>query len=147
MNKKHHHSRNILLPSLGRGRGRVRKVRRGFFLLCSLLACSVLSSQPRPITLEEAILTARTQSVDAAVALNELKTAYWEYRSYKADLLPEMSLSGTIPAYNKRYNTYHTTVDCKPNQLSALDNINHPLTSDTTCNECCHKSHNSRNYF
>ena len=109
MNKKHHHSRNILLPSLGRGRGRVRrvrKVRRGFFLLCSLLACSVLSSQPRPITLEEAILTARTQSVDAAVALNELKTAYWEYRTHRADLLPEMSLSASLPNYNKRYNSY-----------------------------------------
>ena len=32
----------------------------------------------RPITLDEAIVIARTQSVDAAVALNELKTAYWE---------------------------------------------------------------------
>jgi hypothetical protein len=58
------------------------------------------------LTLDETITLARRQSVNAAVALNELKTAYWEYRSYKADLLPEMSLSGTIPAYNKRYNTY-----------------------------------------
>ena len=33
----------------------------------------------RSITLDEAIVIARTQSVDAAVALNELKTAYWEY--------------------------------------------------------------------
>ena len=32
----------------------------------------------RSITLDEAIVIARTQSVDAAVALNELKTAYWE---------------------------------------------------------------------
>ena len=31
----------------------------------------------REITLAEAIALARTQSVDAAVALNELKTAYW----------------------------------------------------------------------
>ena len=30
-----------------------------------------------PITLDEAIATARAQSVDAAVALNELMTAYW----------------------------------------------------------------------
>ena len=29
------------------------------------------------LTLEEAIMLARVQSVDAAVALNELKTAYW----------------------------------------------------------------------
>lgn len=38
-------------------------------------------------TLNEAIALARTQSVDAAVALNELKTAYWEYRTFRADLL------------------------------------------------------------
>ena len=44
----------------------------------------------RSITLDEAIVIARTQSVDAAVALNELKTAYWEYRTFRANLLPEM---------------------------------------------------------
>lgn len=38
----------------------------------------------RDITLAEAIALARTQSVDAAVALNELKTAYWEYRTFRA---------------------------------------------------------------
>ena len=42
----------------------------------------------KTITLEEAILTARANSVDAAVALNERRTAYWTYRTYRADLLP-----------------------------------------------------------
>ena len=41
-------------------------------------------SNTRLITLEEAIITARVQSVDAAVALNELKTSYWSYRTYRA---------------------------------------------------------------
>ena len=58
----------------------------------------------RPITLDEAIVIARTQSVDAAVALNELKTAYWEYRTFRANLLPEMNLKATLPSYNKKYN-------------------------------------------
>lgn len=60
----------------------------------------------RPITLDEAILLARVQSVDAAVALNELKTAYWEYRTFRADLLPEVNLTATLPSYNKSYNSY-----------------------------------------
>ena len=34
------------------------------------------------ITLSEAIALARIRSVDAAVALNQLKTAYWEYRTF-----------------------------------------------------------------
>lgn len=60
----------------------------------------------RKMTLDEAIRIAQVQSVDAAVALNELKTAYWEYRTYKADLLPEINFSGTLPSYNKSYNSY-----------------------------------------
>ena len=44
--------------------------------------------------------------MDAAVALGELKSAYWQWRSYKADLLPEVSFSATAPSYNKRYTSY-----------------------------------------
>ena len=60
----------------------------------------------RPITLDEAITLARVQSVNAAVALNELKTAYWEYRTFRADLLPEVNFSATLPSYAKSYNSY-----------------------------------------
>jgi len=74
--------------------------------LLSLAANAQPKETERPITLEEAIALARLQSVDAAVALNELKTAYWEYRTFRANLLPEMNLSATLPAYNKRYNSY-----------------------------------------
>lgn len=63
----------------------------------------------RNITLTEAIALARTQSVDAAVALNELKTAYWEYRTFRADLLPEVNLTGTLPNYRKSYSTYQNS--------------------------------------
>ena len=43
------------------------------------------------LTLDDCIAMARRQSVDAAVALGELRSAYWQWRSYKADLLPEVS--------------------------------------------------------
>ena len=64
------------------------------------------SERIRPITLNEAITLARIQSVNAAVALNELKTAYWEYRTFQANLLPEVNLSATVPSYAKSYNSY-----------------------------------------
>lgn len=63
-------------------------------------------NKERDITLTEAIALARTQSVDAAVALNELKTAYWEYRTFRADLLPEVNFTGTLPNYLKTYSSY-----------------------------------------
>ena len=79
-----------------------------YFLLSAFAFCSLaLSAQEtQEITLNEAIALARTQSVDAAVALNELKTAYWEYRAFRADLLPEVNFSGTLPSYSKQYNSY-----------------------------------------
>ena len=49
-------------------------------------------SAQQTLTLPQAIEMARLQSVDAAVALNELKTSYWEFRTYQADLLPEVNL-------------------------------------------------------
>ena len=82
------------------------------WILLLMTACSTLRAQAanekqvRSITLEEAITLARVQSVNAAVALNELKTAYWEYRTYKANLLPEVNFSATIPGYAKSYNSY-----------------------------------------
>lgn len=72
----------------------------------SLTAGAQPQEKRRAITLEEAITLARVQSVDAAVALNELKTAYWEYRTFRADLLPEMNFTATLPSYNKKYNSY-----------------------------------------
>lgn len=73
---------------------------------CIFLSLSAGGQNEYQITLQEAITLARIQSVDAAVALNELKTAYWEFRTFKADLLPEVNLTGTLPNYNKSYNSY-----------------------------------------
>ena len=58
------------------------------------------------LSLDDCIMMARRQSIDAAVALGELRSAYWQWRSYRADLLPEVSLSGTAPSWNKRYSSY-----------------------------------------
>ena len=58
------------------------------------------------LTLQNAMMRARANSVDAEVALNQLKSAYWAYRSYKAELLPELSLAATLPAYRKQYSPY-----------------------------------------
>ena len=64
------------------------------------------AQQTRHLSLEEAIVMARAKSVDASVALNELRTAYWQYRTYKADLLPEVSFQATVPSYHKQYTAY-----------------------------------------
>ena len=75
-------------------------------LIIILSAISCEANAQKQLSLDDAISLARVQSVDAAVSLNELKTAYWEYRTHKADMLPEVNFSGTLPAYNKSYSSY-----------------------------------------
>lgn len=76
-----------------------------FFLFCKGESVEPME-RTHVLTLDEAIMLARVQSVDAAVALNELKTAYWEYRTYRAELLPEVNFTATLPSYHKGYNSY-----------------------------------------
>ena len=90
-------------------------IKKNILLTCCLAIQMGVSAQTdtlsynRDITLSEAIALARIQSVDAAVALNELKTAYWEYRTFRANLLPEVNLTGTLPSYNKSYSSYQNS--------------------------------------
>ena len=58
------------------------------------------------LTLDGAMDLACGQSVDAAVALNQLKSAYWQFRTYKAERLPELVFNGTLPTFNNNYNSY-----------------------------------------
>ncbi|MCM1075825.1 MAG: TolC family protein [Bacteroides sp.] len=85
------------------------KIIKQFLLLCTLAVTATAGATEdniRTITLNEAILMARSKSVDAAVALNELRTAYWSYRTYRADLLPEINFNATLPSYRKSYSAY-----------------------------------------
>jgi len=83
-----------------------RMIAMAMMMGISLCATAENDVRIRPISLDEAITLARVQSVNAAVALNELKTAYWEYRTFRADLLPEVNLNATLPSYAKSYNSY-----------------------------------------
>lgn len=76
------------------------------FICCSKGVTAVPMGETHTLTLEEAIMLARVQSVDAAVALNELKTAYWEYRTFRAELLPEVNFTAPLPSYQKGYTSY-----------------------------------------
>ena len=78
-------------------------------ITCLLLANIMLQAQEQDtvkLTLKDAIELAQLQSVDAAVALNELKTAYWQYRTHIAEQLPEVNFTGTLPSYSRQYSRY-----------------------------------------
>lgn len=60
----------------------------------------------RELTLDEVLAMAREHSVNAAVAANNFRSAYWRYRTFKAEFLPELTFRGTLPSYNNSYNSY-----------------------------------------
>lgn len=80
------------------------------FYILFFIPCHSLISENRQDTinfsLETAIRRAATQSVDAIVSKNEYRSSYWEYRTYKSELLPEVIFNGTLPYYSKSYNQY-----------------------------------------
>lgn len=105
-------------------------------LLFLALSPAAAGADELELTLDEAIAMARTRSVGSAVALDQLRTAYWEWRTYRADRLPEISLTATAPSYTDAYSSYMNelgnysfvrshTLDASM-QLSVTQNI--PLT-------------------
>lgn len=82
---------------------------RHFISIILAIACMSATAQNLsvlPLSLSDVILRARKNSVDAEVALNQLKSAYWGYRSYRAELLPEVTFNGYLPSYRKQYSSY-----------------------------------------
>lgn len=61
------------------------------------------------ISLDSAIEMAVNNSVSSAVAENTKLSAYWDYRSYKADQLPEISFYGTLPSYQRSFTPYQNS--------------------------------------
>lgn len=68
-------------------------------LLLSLSFLMPLRAQE--MTLDEAVRTARTQSVEAMEARQAFISTYWAYRSYKASRLPSFSLYGNIMNFDR----------------------------------------------
>ncbi|MDR3246964.1 MAG: TolC family protein [Prevotellaceae bacterium] len=72
-----------------------------------LLLFSVTTfSQIRTITLDEVFELAETQSLDVLVTKNTYLASYWQYRNYKSELLPNITLEGDIPVLNRSLNSY-----------------------------------------
>ncbi|MCR5463131.1 MAG: TolC family protein, partial [Bacteroidales bacterium] len=77
----------------------IRGLRKALFFLSLTIPVS-LSAQ-RAMTLEEAIGTARSQSVAALQAKHAFVSTYWAYRSYQASRLPSLNLYGNLMNFDR----------------------------------------------
>ncbi|WP_029906583.1 TolC family protein [Prevotella sp. 10(H)] len=91
------------------------------------------------VSLSDVIQRSISNSVNAVVARNQYKSSYWGYRTYKAELLPEVILNTTLPYYSKSYNQFQNsdgTYTYVSNDYSRIDgglsiNQNIPFTGAT----------------
>lgn len=74
-------------------------------ILISLLFGMALSAQQSTrkltLSLEDVLKIAKTQSPDALLAKHRFRGSYWQYRTYRAEFLPNLTLSGTLPDFNR----------------------------------------------
>lgn len=67
------------------------------FIIALLLTISALAQEnTKYLTLQEVIEIARKESPDAILAKHKFKSSYWEFRSYKASMLPAVTLDATL---------------------------------------------------
>jgi len=69
-----------------------------------LFISSVKGQETLHLTLADAISLSSGSSLDKKRANNIVKSAYWNYRAYKAGFLPKLSLEGNLPDYYRIIN-------------------------------------------
>lgn len=81
-----------------------RIIRYIFVLLALVSGLDALSqSTTMKLDLDEVIQLSEEQSLDAILAKHRFRASYWQYRTFKAEYLPSLMLSGTLPDYNRSY--------------------------------------------
>lgn len=82
-------------------------MRTTFILLFILLFTSTSFCQDanKVLNLPQVIELAREQSPDAILAKHRFKSSYWQYRSYKATLLPQLTLNADLVNFTNGINS------------------------------------------
>ena len=55
------------------------------------------------LSLNQVIELAKNQSISAKQANTQKETAYWQYKSYLSNYKPQLTLSGTLPNFNRTF--------------------------------------------
>jgi len=58
-------------------------------------------AESRMLTLTQVIDIAQKQSPDALAAMHRFRSSYWQYRNYKAGLMPMLTLNATMPSLSR----------------------------------------------
>ena len=73
-----------------------------FFLTAVLQAYGQQNDTMR-LTLREVVEMAKAKSIASKQATTLKETKYWEWRTYKSNYQPQLSLNGNLPGYSKTF--------------------------------------------
>lgn len=78
-----------------------------FISVILILSTSAFSQKPvNRLTYDEVLQLAKDQSPQAILAKHRFRASYWEYRTYKAEFLPSLTMNATLPEYNRSLTKY-----------------------------------------
>jgi outer membrane protein TolC len=79
------------------------------------------SQELKKLTLDDVMKLAEEQSPNALMAKNRFRASYWQYRTFKAEYRPSLTLTGTTPyystAFERVWNSQDTTWDYKSTNI------------------------------
>lgn len=67
------------------------------------LTASLRAQEVKRLTLDNVVTLAEEQSPNALIAKHRFRASYWQYRTFKAEYRPSLTLSGTTPDYSTAY--------------------------------------------
>lgn len=82
----------------------LRSFSRGVSLAACLVACGVCGAQvivPRTLNMQQVVELAQENSISAMSNRNSFAASYWSFRSYRAQLLPSLSLNAGLLNFNR----------------------------------------------
>ena len=71
------------------------------------------SQELKRLTLDDVIKLSEEQSPNALMAKNRFRASYWQYRTFKAEYRPSLTLTGTTPYYSTAFERVWNSVDNK----------------------------------
>lgn len=79
------------------------------------------------LTLANAITIAQENSLDAQIARYSFMGSYWQYRSFKAQMLPSLNLSGGLGGFN------HSVIETRDYETGRVNQVNNnTMTNSVT---------------
>ena len=88
----------------------IKKIIVGTIILISSLKIDGQLRYER-FTLDDVIRIARDQSPDAILARHRFRASYWSFRSFRANYLPSLNVSGSLPNFDRSITWNTTTQD------------------------------------